>query len=58
MSDNALDVSEIHGFRPDLGLRVFTKDALSNQLTVDAGHVFPINGNNFVIRLKAGFFRR
>jgi len=24
----ALDVSEIHGFRPDLGLRVFTGDAL------------------------------
>ena len=29
----ALDVSEIHGFRPDLGLRVFTKDALSNLTT-------------------------
>jgi arginine decarboxylase len=27
----ALDVSEIHGYRPDLGLRVFTKDALKNQ---------------------------
>ncbi|SEK03559.1 arginine decarboxylase [Cribrihabitans marinus] len=26
----ALDVSEIHGFRPDLGLRVFTKDALKS----------------------------
>jgi arginine decarboxylase len=26
----ALDVSEIHGYRPDLGLRVFTKKALSN----------------------------
>ncbi|MEQ9676021.1 MAG: ornithine decarboxylase, partial [Roseovarius indicus] len=26
----ALDVSEIHGFRADLGLRVFTKDALKN----------------------------
>ena len=26
----ALDVSEIHGYRPDLGLRVFTKDALKN----------------------------
>ncbi|MEM6303507.1 MAG: aminotransferase class I/II-fold pyridoxal phosphate-dependent enzyme [Pseudomonadota bacterium] len=24
----ALDVSEIHGYRPDLGLRVFTQDAL------------------------------
>ena len=24
----ALDVSEIHGFRADLGLRVFTKEAL------------------------------
>jgi arginine decarboxylase len=24
----ALDVSEIHGFRPDLGLRIFTPKAL------------------------------
>ena len=30
----ALDVSEIHGFRPDLGLRVFTAEALS-RLTVN-----------------------
>ncbi len=29
----ALDVSEIHGYRPDLGLRVFTQDALDNQST-------------------------
>ncbi|WP_245306179.1 aminotransferase class I/II-fold pyridoxal phosphate-dependent enzyme [Roseovarius aestuariivivens] len=26
----ALDVSEIHGYRPDLGLSVFTKDALAS----------------------------
>lgn len=26
----ALDVSEIHGYRPDLGLRVFTEEALQN----------------------------
>ena len=26
----ALDVSEIHGYRPDLGLRVFTEGALAN----------------------------
>ena len=26
----ALDVSEIHGYRPDLGLRVFTRDALED----------------------------
>jgi arginine decarboxylase len=30
----ALDVSEIHGYRPDLGLRVFTNEAL--QELVDA----------------------
>lgn len=29
----ALDVSEIHGYRPDLGLRVFTNEALANQVT-------------------------
>jgi len=28
----ALDVSEIHGYRPDLGLRVFTDDALASQI--------------------------
>ena len=28
----ALDVSEIHGYRPDLGLRVFTEDALAAHL--------------------------
>ena len=27
----ALDVTEIHGYRPDLGLRVFTHDALARQ---------------------------
>jgi len=26
----ALDVSEIHGYRPELGLRVFRDDALQN----------------------------
>ena len=26
----ALDVSEIHGYRPDLGLRVFTTEALQD----------------------------
>ena len=30
----ALDVSEIHGYRPDIGLRVFTEEAL-------AGHARP-----------------
>ncbi|SNR62257.1 aminotransferase class I/II-fold pyridoxal phosphate-dependent enzyme [Puniceibacterium sediminis] len=29
----ALDVSEIHGYRPDLGLRVFTKEALATLTT-------------------------
>jgi arginine decarboxylase len=28
----ALDVSEIHGYRPDLGLRVFTDDALKKHM--------------------------
>lgn len=27
----ALDVKEIHGFRPELGLRVFTEEALTNE---------------------------
>ncbi|SNS31349.1 aminotransferase class I/II-fold pyridoxal phosphate-dependent enzyme [Tropicimonas sediminicola] len=32
----ALDVSEIHGFRADLGLRVFTKDALASLKSRDS----------------------
>jgi arginine decarboxylase len=32
----ALDVSEIHGFRPDLGLRVFRSDLLNRQKTATA----------------------
>jgi arginine decarboxylase len=31
----ALDVSEIHGYRPDLGLRVFTTDALNRVRSKD-----------------------
>ena len=27
----ALDVSEIHGYRPDLGMRVFTREALGDE---------------------------
>ena len=30
----ALDVSEIHGYRPDLGLRVFTPEALARQASL------------------------
>ncbi|MBS0124052.1 aminotransferase class I/II-fold pyridoxal phosphate-dependent enzyme [Thetidibacter halocola] len=33
----ALDVSEIHGFRPDLGLRVFTQEALDALLKKNNG---------------------
>jgi arginine decarboxylase len=33
----ALDVSEIHGYRPDLGLRVFTDDALARQAAARPG---------------------
>ncbi|MFK8079097.1 MAG: aminotransferase class I/II-fold pyridoxal phosphate-dependent enzyme [Granulosicoccus sp.] len=29
----ALDVSEIHGYRPDLGLRVFTKESLDERVS-------------------------
>ncbi len=32
----ALDVTEIHGFRPDLGLRVFTEDALASLVQHEA----------------------
>lgn len=30
----ALDVSEIHGYRPDLGLRVFTEEALESVTSI------------------------
>ncbi|MEH6830433.1 MAG: hypothetical protein V7661_06270, partial [Sulfitobacter sp.] len=32
----ALDVSEIHGYRPDLGLRVFTQEALAEAGAIPA----------------------
>ena len=32
----ALDVTEIHGYRPDLGLRIFTREALEAQARVPA----------------------
>ncbi len=32
----ALDVNEIHGYRPDLGLRVFTSEALAKQVDLVA----------------------
>ncbi|QIE44784.1 ornithine decarboxylase [Pseudohalocynthiibacter aestuariivivens] len=35
----ALDVSEIHGYRPDLGLRVFAKDALKQQIKTNAARL-------------------
>ena len=31
----ALDVTEIHGYRPELGLRVFTQDILNKQETIN-----------------------
>ena len=47
----ALDVKEIHGFRPELGLRVFKEDALKNNVSGEnESKTFPIqsgetNGN-------------
>jgi arginine decarboxylase len=35
----ALDVSEIHGYRDDLGLRVFTQDALKQQIKANAARL-------------------
>jgi len=35
----ALDVSEIHGYRPDLGLRVFTSEALKQQAKTNAARL-------------------
>ena len=37
----ALDVSEIHGYRPDLGLRVFTDEALQRHALVSGGNATP-----------------
>ena len=35
----ALDVSEIHGYRDDLGLRVFTQKALKQQARTNAARL-------------------
>lgn len=37
----ALDVNEIHGYRPDLGLRVFTDEALQRHALVSGGNATP-----------------
>ena len=43
----ALDVKEIHGYRADLGLKVFTKKALGRKNTVSAmGAIYAINSQN------------
>ena len=42
----ALDVNEIHGYRPDLGLRVFTEEALSPPDAGQAASRKPPNKNN------------
>ena len=34
----ALDVNEIHGYRPDLGLRIFTQEALARQMGQGTAH--------------------
>lgn len=43
----AIDVKEIHGYRPELGLRVFTDAALGRQRTVTA-----LGGRGMAVRAK------
>ena len=43
----ALDVKEIHGFRPELGLKIFTEKALQGQLDI------AVNGTNKKVTAKA-----
>jgi arginine decarboxylase len=43
----ALDVKEVHGYRADLGLKVFTKEALNRKNTISAMGAIPLMmGNN------------
>ena len=39
----ALDIKEVHGYRADLGLKIFTKDALNRKNTVSAMAAMPMN---------------
>ncbi len=41
----ALDVKEIHGYRADLGLKVFTKEALNRKNTISAMGAIPMMSN-------------
>jgi arginine decarboxylase len=41
----ALDVKEVHGYRADLGLKIFTEEALNRKNTVSAMGAMPINMN-------------
>ncbi|WP_120500130.1 aminotransferase class I/II-fold pyridoxal phosphate-dependent enzyme [Roseovarius sp. EL26] len=45
----ALDVSEIHGYRPDLGLRVFTQEALKQQVKANAARL-KLNAERYKIQ--------
>jgi len=49
----ALDVKEIHGYRADLGLKVFTQEALNRKNTVSAMGAMPMMmGNTSTKKLK------
>lgn len=39
----ALDIKEVHGYRADLGLKVFTEEALNRKNTLSAMGAMPIN---------------
>jgi arginine decarboxylase len=38
----ALDTREIHGYRPELGFRVFTDDALAQSTDIPAPDAMPV----------------
>jgi len=49
----ALDIKEVHGYRADLGLKIFTKEALNRKNTTSAMAAMPMNmGKTKVKKLK------
>jgi arginine decarboxylase len=52
----ALDVKEIHGYRAELGLKIFTAEALNRKNTLSAmgamGAMLPMNGNGVKLKSK------
>lgn len=52
-----LDVSEIHGYRPDLGLKIFTKEALDRKNPIEVNAVKKLPSQKMKPKLKKSILK-